>query len=131
LEHRPHDFRSRYTNTKSRIYRIPETTISTGGAMLKRKLLSLVEKTTSRELDLIAFAKEYGKFTYKDLELIKEDKDYEVLRDLKSHAGFFNRKWGNGDDSSNKCTASCCQTEDESRADFYEVIVKTHKIISS
>jgi len=98
---------------------MPETTTSTGGVMLKTKLLSLVEKTTSKELDLIAFAIEYGKFTYKDLEQIKEDKDYEVLRDLKSHAGFFYRKWGNGDDSSNKCTASCCQTEDESRADFY------------
>lgn len=99
--------------------------------MLKSKLLSLVEKATSRELDLITFAKEYGKFTYKDLELIKEDKDYEALRDLKSHAGYFHRKWGNSDNSSSKCTASCCQTEDESRADFYEVITKTRKSVGS
>jgi hypothetical protein len=98
---------------------------------LKGKLLSLVEKAASRELDLITFAKEYGKFTYRDLEQIKEDKDYEALRGLKSHAGFFHRKWGNGADSSSQCTASCCPTEDESIADFYEVITKTRMGISS
>lgn len=90
-----------------------------------------MEKAAARELDLIAFAIEYGKYTYKDLESIKEDKDYEVLRDLKSHAGYFHRKWGNGDDSGNQCTASCCQTEDESRADFYTVITATCKSIGS
>lgn len=99
--------------------------------MLKSTLLRLVEKAASRELDLITFAEEYGKFTYKVLEQIKEDKDYEALRDLKSHVGFFHRKWGNGSDSSNRCTASCCQTEDESRTEFYEVIIKTRNNTSS
>lgn len=99
--------------------------------MLKSKLLFLVEKAASRELDLVAFAEEYGKFTFKVFEQIKEDKDYEVLRELKSHAGFFHRKWGNGSNSSSRCTASCCQTEDESRTEFYEVIIKIRKNTSS
>lgn len=94
---------------------------------LKSKLLSLVEKAASRELDLITFAKEYGKFSFKDMEQFKEDKEYKALRDLKSHAGYFDRKWGNDDALSRKCTASCCQTEDESRTEFYAVIVLIHK----
>jgi len=97
--------------------------------MLKSKLLFLVEKAASRELDLITFAEEYGKFTFMVLEQIKEDKDYEALKDLKSHVGFFHRKWGNGSDPSSRCTASCCQTEDESRTEFYEAIVQAHKSI--
>lgn len=98
--------------------------------MLKSSLLILVEKAATRELDLITFAEEYGKFTFKALAQIKEDKDYEALKDLKSHVGFFHRKWGNGSDSSSRCTASCCQTEDESRTEFYEAIVQIHKSIS-
>ena len=98
--------------------------------MIKNQLLSLVEKAASRELDLITFSEEYGKFTYKDLEQLREDKDYEALKDLKSHAGFFHRKWGNEDDAASRCTAPCCQTEDESRADFLEVIIKTRECIN-